>query len=81
MLGTALLVGVVIFGYLNISPWVLIPATVVATFIGTHYPKHKAQMAKERGIYWKVILSSLPLQGILMSILFGIGWGVGILVG
>ncbi len=81
MLGTALLVGVVIFGYLNISPWVLIPTTVVATFIGAHYPKHKAKVAKERGVYWKVILSSLPLQGILMSILFGVGWGVGILVG
>lgn len=79
MLGSVLLIGILICGYLNLSPWILIPGTIVAAFIGIHYPPGKAQMAKERGIYWQVLLSSLPLQGALVAILFGVGWGVSVL--
>ncbi len=75
MFGTVLLIGMVACGYLNISPWVLIPSAIAASFIGIHYPLGKAQMAKERGIYWQALLSSLPLQGALMAILYGVGWG------
>ncbi len=75
MLGTVLLIGMVICGYLNLSPWILIPAAIVAAFIGIHSPPEKAKMINERGMYWQVLLSSLPLQGALMAILFGIGWG------
>ena len=80
MSGTILLIGMIVCGYLNITPWILVPATVVAAFIGVHYPPEKAQMAKERGFYWQVVISSLPLQGIAVSVLFGIGWGISLVV-
>lgn len=75
MLGTLLLIGIVICGYLNLSPWILLPSTIAMAFVGMHFPPGKAQMARERGIYWEGLLYSLPLQGIFVAILFGVGWG------
>lgn len=81
MLGTALLVAVLVCGFYNVTPLILIPATALAAFIGLHFPAGKAQMARERGMYWKTFALSLPLQFVFMVILFGIGWGVSSLVG
>jgi hypothetical protein len=80
VLGTILLVGMIVCGYFNLTPWLLIPAAVIAAFIGVHFPPGKAEMAKQRGIYWKIIFSSLPLHGILVSVLFGIGWGFSVII-
>lgn len=80
MLGTVLLIGIVICGYLHFSPWILVPVTIAAAFIGMHFRPGKAQMARERGIDWQSILYSLPLQGALLAILFGAGWGASALL-
>ena len=79
MLGTILLIGMVICGYENFPPWVLVPGTTAAVFIGLHFPPGKAQMLRARGIYWQVLFYSFPTQGIFMATLFGLGWGVGAL--
>jgi len=75
MLGTVLLICMLICGYLNLSPWILIPGAIVAAFIGMHFPPGKAQMAQNRGTYWQSLLYSLPLHGVFMAILFGLGRG------
>jgi len=80
MLGTILLIGMVVLGYLQITPWVLLPSAIAASFIGLNYPLGKSQLAKERGIYWQVFMSSLPLQAILVAVLFGVGWGISALI-
>lgn len=80
-MGTALLIGILVCGFLNVTPWILAPATIVAAIIGMHFPSGKAQMARDRGIYWKALLSSFPLQFALMFVLFGIGWGASMLFG
>jgi hypothetical protein len=80
VLGTALLLGVLVCGFLNVTPWILAPATVMAAVIGVHFPPGKAQMARERGIYWNVLLTSLPLQFVFMLVLYGIGWGASMLI-
>ncbi|MFT4918283.1 MAG: hypothetical protein ACI8RU_000896 [Zhongshania aliphaticivorans] len=79
MLGTVLLIGMIVLGYFHITPWVLIPGAIVASFLGLHYPPGKAEMIKQRGIYWQSFMSSLPLQAALVAALFGVGWGVGAL--
>jgi hypothetical protein len=79
MLGTFLLIGMVICGYEKVTPWILAPSTIAAAFIGLHFPAGKAQMLRERGIYWQVFLNSLPIQGIFITIVFGLGWGAGVL--
>jgi len=76
MFGTFLLIAVIVCGYMQASFWLLIPASIVAAFIGLHFPAGKADIAKSRGIYWRVLLSSLPIQAIFMSVLFGAGWGL-----
>lgn len=76
MLGTVLLLGMIVCGYLKISFWVLVPASIIAAFIGLHFPPGKAEMIKARGIYWSSFFGSIPLQAILLSLLFGVGWGL-----
>lgn len=80
MLGTVLLIGMAVLGYFQITAWVLVPGAVAASFMGLHYPPGKAEVAKQRGFYWQVLLSSLPLQAALVSILYGAGWGLRALV-
>ncbi len=80
MLGTILLIGMIVLGYFQITPWVLLPGAIAASFLGLHYPPGKAEEAKGRGIYWQAFMSSLPLQAILVSVLFGVGWGISALV-
>lgn len=80
MLGTILLLVVTVCGYLNLSFLVLVPASVLASFIGLHFPQGKADLAKERGMYWKVFFYALPIQAVLLTILFGFGWGINVLI-
>ncbi|ELI5382373.1 TPA: hypothetical protein ACN35J_004512 [Vibrio parahaemolyticus] len=80
MLGTILLLGMIVCGYLNLSFWILVPASIVAAFIGLHFPSGKAEMIKARGMYWSTFFCSIPLQAILLSILFGAGWGLNALI-
>jgi disulfide bond formation protein DsbB len=61
MLGTILLIGVIVFGYFNVTFWVLVPIIIIATFLGIHHSPEKVLITKERGIYWKLFFSSLPL--------------------
>lgn len=77
MLGTVLLIGILISGFLHLSPWLLIPATIAFAFVGMHFPPEKALAAKERGIYWRTILYSIPLMAVFVSIIFGIAWALG----
>ena len=80
MLGTILLLVVIVCGYLNLSFLVLVPASVLAAFIGLHFPQGKAEIAKERGMYWKVFFNSLPIQAFFLTILFSFGWGINELI-
>jgi hypothetical protein len=81
MLGTLFLIAVGVCGFLNVTPWVLVPGAVIAGFLGMHYPPGKAAAAKERGIYWKSVVGSMPLQAVLLAILYGAGWGISSLIG
>jgi hypothetical protein len=81
MLGTLLLIGMLVCGFLNVTPWVLIPGAIAAGFLGMHYPPGKATAAKLRGLYWKGVFGSMPLQAIFLAILYGVGWGIGALIG
>lgn len=80
MLGTVLLIGMAVLGYFEITPWVLVPGAIIASFLGLHYPTGKAEAIKQRGIYWQVLMSSLPLQAALVSVLYGLGWGIHALI-
>lgn len=80
MLGTVLLIGMVVLGYFEITPWVLVPGAIMASFLGLHYPPGKADAIKQRGIYWQVFMSSLPLQAALVAVLYGVGWGIHALI-
>lgn len=80
MLGTVLLIGMAVLGYFQITPWVLLPGAIAASFLGLHYPPGKAEMAKERGMYWQVFMSSLPLQAALVAVLYGVGWGASAII-
>ncbi|WP_430448714.1 hypothetical protein [Rhodophyticola sp.] len=79
MLGTVSLVALFVLGLLSMSPWLIIPFAVVNAFIGVHFPAGKADMLRERGTYWQVLLSSLPLQAVFAGGVFGIGYVVGLL--
>jgi len=46
MLGTLLLIGMLVCGFLNVTPWILIPGAVVAGFLGMHYPPEKLRRQK-----------------------------------
>jgi hypothetical protein len=76
-LGTASLVGLVIIGAYALPIWLLIPLIIMNTFIGMHFPAEKAQMAKERGYIYRVLLSSIPLQLAVAAACYGIGRGIG----
>ena len=76
MSGTILLIGMIVCGLLNVTPWVLLPGAVAAAFIGIHNPPEKGETAKIRGYYWKIIMSSLPLHLVLVGIFNGVGWAV-----
>lgn len=79
MLGTLLLVAMIALGFMEASPWLILPASIAAAFIGLHHQPGKAEMAQARGYYWKVILGTIPVQAIFMAVLYGVGWGIGYL--
>lgn len=79
MLGTVLLIGMIVCGYLNVTPWVLLPGAVAAAFIGTHGRPERAEIAKARGYYWKFIIAIVPVQAVLVAIFYGVGWGARLL--
>jgi hypothetical protein len=79
MLGTILIIGIAVCGFFQITPWILIPATIIAAFLGMHFPPGKAEIAKSRNMYWQALFMSMPLQAILMAVLFGIGWGISLI--
>jgi predicted secreted protein len=79
-LGSLSLIALVVIGYYQHSLlWVLLFG-IANNFIGAHYPPGKAQMAKERGIYLRVLISSLPLQVIFAGLFYGLGYGLSLLV-
>jgi len=78
--GTVLLIVMGVMGFQNQPLWLIPVFGTVAAFIGIHYPIGKAQMAKERGIYWKVFFQSIPLQIIFMAFLYGAGFGINYLL-
>ena len=78
--GTALLILVGLAGFQNQSLWLIPIFGIVAAYLGVSYPTWKAQMAKERGIYWKVFFQSIPLQIIFMAFLYGAGFGINYLL-
>jgi len=80
MIGTLLIIGIAVLGYLNFSLWIIVIAAIIATFIGIHHNPTKAEMAKVRGFYWRLYLSTLPLQGAFMAAFYGIGWGANSLI-
>jgi hypothetical protein len=79
MLGTLLMLALIVVGFMHVTPYVLIPATIAAAFIGVHYPPGKALVLIQRNQYWGTLLYSIPLQLVLASFLYGIGYGLGYL--
>ncbi len=80
MSGTVLLLSILICGYFKVSFWVVLPASIVAAFIGINYPNSKSETLKARGMYWSTFLGAIPLQLVFVSLLFGIGWGLSTLL-
>ncbi|SYZ83159.1 Uncharacterised protein [Vibrio paracholerae] len=80
MSGTILLLAMIVCGYLNLSFWIVVPASIIAAFIGLHFIPGKADILKSRSMYWSTFFGSLPLQAILLSVLFGAGWGLNALI-
>ena len=42
MFGTIALIMLAVFGFMHVTPWVIIPAALINGFIGLHFPAHKA---------------------------------------
>lgn len=80
MLGTFLLLGLAVAGYLDAPLWIIAAGGIAAGFIGLHYPTGKAAMLRERGAYWQTFFISLPLQLILASSLYLVGYGISALL-
>jgi hypothetical protein len=80
MLGTVALILLLIAGYLHLSFWWLVPAIVINSFLGLHFPYGKAKMLQENGAYWRSFFYSLPLQGVFAGLVFAIGYGAGMLI-
>jgi hypothetical protein len=80
MLGTISLIFILIAGYFQLTFWLLIPAAIVNSFLGLHFPTGKAQLLSSRGQYWSTFMASLPLQALLAAVIFGAGYGVGMLL-
>lgn len=76
-LGTFSLVGLVAIGAYALPAWLIIPMAVANTFIGMHFPPEKAAMARARGLYTRILLSSFPLQAAFAALFYGIGRGIG----
>tara|TARA_Y100001934_G_C12150087_1_gene676869 strand:+ start:105 stop:347 length:243 start_codon:yes stop_codon:yes gene_type:complete len=80
MLGTVALILLLIAGYLHLSLWWLVPAIIVNSFIGLHFPPGKAMKLVQMGEYWKTFLYTLPLQGVFAGLVFAIGYGLGMVI-
>lgn len=80
MFGTILMLVIILLGFLQLPFLLLIPASIATTFVGAHFPAGKARVLKERKLYWKTIFVSFPMQAIFAAILFGLGWGLKVLV-
>ncbi|MGB1647762.1 MAG: hypothetical protein ACPHHR_02405 [Cycloclasticus sp.] len=79
MLATILIIGIAVCGFFQITPWILIPAAIIAAFLGMHSPPRRAEIAKRDNAYWQALFMSMPLQAILLAVLFGIGWGISLI--
>jgi|MesohylFT_1024984.scaffolds.fasta_scaffold500162_2 hypothetical protein len=76
-LGTASLLVLVVVGVCALPAWLIIPMAVGNTFIGMHFPAEKAAIARARGLYTRILLSSFPLQLVFAALFYGVGRGVG----
>jgi len=54
MLGSVALILLLIAGYLHMSFWWLVPAIIINSFLGLHFPSGKAKTLQENGMYWRV---------------------------
>jgi hypothetical protein len=61
-LGTVSLAGLLAIGAYALPAWLIIPMAVANTFIGMHFPPEKAAMARARGLYTRILLTSFPLH-------------------
>lgn len=80
MLGTLTLMALVVLGYIEFPAWILVPVAVVNAFIGLHFPAEKAETLKARNAYWSVFFQSLPLQAILATLVYGLGYAIRLVV-
>ncbi len=81
MLGTISLIALAVTGFYQILPWVVLPiASIANTFIGMHFPPGRAEGLLEDGKYMLVYFSMLPVQAVFAAIVYGLGYGVGLLV-
>lgn len=76
-LGTPLLIGLFVLGFLEKPLWWVLIATPIYAFVGLHHPPEKAQAARERGFYWRIYFGSLPLMTLFCLFVFGIGYFIG----
>jgi len=79
LLGTPILLALLIGGFLQVPVWWIAVAGIVNAFVGMHAQPGKAEVAKDRGLYWKIVLGSIPLQMLFAAIVFGVGYAVGLL--
>lgn len=75
-LGSVTLLALVVLGYLSLSYFWIVPLAVINTFIGMHFPSGKANLAKSRGLYFRSLISSFPLQLLFAAVFYGLGYGL-----
>jgi hypothetical protein len=80
MLGTISIIVVFVLRLIHFSLWIIVSATIANGFIGVHFPPGKAMMLRDRNMYWRTYFYSLPLQAILVTAVYGVGFGFGALL-
>ena len=79
MFATLSIIALVALGFIAAPFWVVVPFALLNGYIGLHFPAGKAQTLRERGQFWQVWATSLPIQALLALVIFGIGYAIGYL--
>lgn len=80
LLGTLILFVLIYLGYTGTSFGVVAIGAIANTLIGVSYPAGRTASLKERGLYWRVLIHSIPIQFVFAAILYGLGYGVAALM-
>ena len=80
MLGTISLIVLFIIGFLHAPVWLIAQFAFLNAVIGLYTPPDRIAQLKEAGSTpLKFIIGALPLHLVLAAVVFGIGYGIGLL--